>query len=818
MSFSSIEKKSMLRVKKKHHSAVLVKYWLIGIILLITHRSNFAQTVVAIDTVEAENGVLNGVQVESSISGFSGSGYVTGFDSGSDQLTVTVTVPEKAFYQIMIGYHSNDYKSQNISINGSSFSGVDFQPNDGFTFTSGGKHVLLPGENTITIQSSWGWTEFDNFIIYTTETNDYAQTTTELVDPKASIHTKSVYNFLYSQYGRRIISGQFDNYFNELVEITGKTPLYRVWDFQPYTEGYPYLWENNSHAFGIPQNLDITEKAIAWYNSTGKKGIVGFGWHWHSPSGGTVGTNTFYNEYTTFDIKEAIQENSPNYDLLIRDIDAIAVELKKLEAANIPVIFRPLHEAGGGWFWWSGNKDAQSAEACKKLYRIIFDRMTNYHDIHNLIWAWSTYEEEWYPGNDVVDIVGMDSYPGENNYTTQKNTFDQYFDLVDGKKIIAMTENGAIPDPDDCLDLDAPWSFFMSWGDMVASRNETSHLIDVFSNPRVITLENDTFPLIISATNKAICSPASVTLEAEANFGTVNWFTEKNEGSPVHSGGHFTTPVISETTTFYVEASYNSNPSEIARIPVTVKVSSLVKESVISGANEVCQGATNIQFSLPPDSLANSYNWELPAGATIMAGSNSNSILVDFSETAESGTIKAIGLNQCGAGFVNTLQLSVIPTPAAPFISEVDGILVSDNQNGNQWYFNGNLIDNALNDTLRPQQSGDYYSIINSSSCSSQKSNTITFALTHIDETKEVKSFSIYPNPIKRGNTILKITNRNFEKDARVAIYDPNGRIVQSCNLVDNTIRLEKEFATGIYVIKIIDKEQAYSQKLIVKQ
>ncbi|MDA3822551.1 MAG: glycosyl hydrolase, partial [Bacteroidales bacterium] len=691
------------------NSILHIKYRLILLMMILSTLDVFSQTSMPVDTVEAEDGILTGVHVGNTLSGFSGTGYVTGLEDTNDQLTVTVSVPEKAFYIVMIGYHNSDFKSQYISINGGNSSSVDFEPNIGFSYTSGGKHILNAGENTITIQKGWGWTEIDNFIIYRAETNSYERTTTELVDHQASVNARSVYNFLYSQYGKRIISGQFNNYFDELVDITGKTPLHRVWDFQPYTEGYPYLWENGSHSFGIPPNLNITEDAIAWYNSTGRKGIVGFGWHWHSPSGGTAGTNTFYNEYTTFDIKEAIQEDSPNYALLIRDIDAIAVELKKLEAANVPVIFRPLHEAGGGWFWWSGNKDAESAEACKKLYRIIFDRIINYHNIHNLIWAWSTYEEEWYPGNDVIDIVGMDSYPGQYNYSTQKNTFDRYFELVDGEKIVAMTENGAIPDPDDCLDFDAPWSYFMSWGDMVASRNETSHLIDLFSNPRVITLENDTFPLIVSAPDQGICSPESVTLEAEANFGTVKWFTEKNGGTPVHSGTHFTTPVLSETTTYYVEASYNNSLSEIPRIPVKVIFKTPVAESSINGPGEVCQGSSNIEYTLPDDSNVNYYTWEFPEGVTIGSGESSNTVFADFGEIAESGTIKAIGHNECGSGFENTFQITVKPMPATPRITEVNGALVSNVPDGNQWYFNNDSIEEAISDTLKPGENGNYY-------------------------------------------------------------------------------------------------------------
>lgn len=91
----------------------------------------------------------------------------------------------------------------------------------------------------------------------------------------------------------------------------------------------------------------------------------------------------FYTDSVDFDISAALADTTnANYTLLIRDIDAIAVELKKLQAANVPVLWRPLHEAEGGWFWWG----AKGPEPCKKLYKIVYDRITNYHGINNLIW------------------------------------------------------------------------------------------------------------------------------------------------------------------------------------------------------------------------------------------------------------------------------------------------------------------------------------------------------------------------------------------------------------------------------------------------
>lgn len=141
-------------------------------------------------------------------------------------------------------------------------------------------------------------------------------------------------------------------------------------------------------------------------------------------------TSTFYTDQTNFDVSRAVQSGTPENLATLRDIDSIAVQLQRLENAGVPVLWRPLHEAGGGWFWWG----AKGAAAAKALYDIMYDRLTNVHGLHNLIWEWSTNEPEWYPGNNKVDIIGYDSYPGKYVYSSQKGVFDQLFTLVEGKK------------------------------------------------------------------------------------------------------------------------------------------------------------------------------------------------------------------------------------------------------------------------------------------------------------------------------------------------------------------------------------------------
>lgn len=86
----------------------------------------------------------------------------------------------------------------------------------------------------------------------------------------------------------------------------------------------------------------------------------------------------------------------------------------------------------------------------------------------------------------------------------------------------------------------------------------------------------------------------------------------------------------------------------------------------IAGQNNVCQGAASVVYSVSPVTNATSYSWTVPAGATITSGVNSNTITVDYTNTAVSGPIRVYGINSCGNGTVSTdLQVVVGQLPAA---------------------------------------------------------------------------------------------------------------------------------------------------------
>ena len=238
----------------------------------------------------------------------------------------------------------------------------------------------------------------------------------QLINPKATPEARQLYTALLSVYGEKAISGvvcNIDWNYKEAENVhewTGKWPVINVFDFI------------NIHASKDVNKqgwLDYSDMSpvFQWYEAGG---VVGCMWHWQVKANDgvnlTCSPGTKLGE-TSFDAEKVMQPGTAEYKQALHDIDQIAGYLKTMQKKGIPVIWRPFHEAagniyefegGGAWFWWG----AKGAEVYKKLWRYLYDRLVNHHQLNNLIWVWTSQVDDnvWYPGDDVVDIVGRDNY------------------------------------------------------------------------------------------------------------------------------------------------------------------------------------------------------------------------------------------------------------------------------------------------------------------------------------------------------------------------------------------------------------------------
>ncbi len=169
-------------------------------------------------------------------------------------------------------------------------------------------------------------------------------------------------------------------------------------------------------------------------------------------------------------------------------VDTIAVYLKKLQQAKVPVLWRPYHEMNGGWFWWGGRHGKHGTAA---LYRQIFDRLVKHHKINNLIWVWSVDRPNkaemnfsyFYPGNEYLDVLALDVYGRDFNQAY----YDSLVILSKGKPLV-LGEVGN-PPAAEILANQPKWGFYVVWASMV--RNTLHKEYEILTNsPRVVFKED----------------------------------------------------------------------------------------------------------------------------------------------------------------------------------------------------------------------------------------------------------------------------------------------------------------------------------------
>lgn len=434
-------------------------------------------------------------------------------------LEFKVSVEEAGYYTLWANYQlstKDGNKIQDLAINGVTAGQISFGTTEEFkTIKAAGKIKLTKGENTIGIIKSWGWINLDYIEITEYEPTPFSLST-KPVTPEPTESAQKLYNFLLSNFGKKTISGVMTN---RVMENDGKyTP--QTYENQ---EELKYIFDASGknvalvgfdfmHGSGLNSEEEwyqgYTHAALEMAKLVWEKGgIPAFNWHWKDPM---HDVEAFYTEssqntpFTTFSIGKAYDLNSKKwknesdeYKAIERDLNMIADSLLVLQKAGVALLWRPLHEASGKWFWWG----TDGAEACVALYKLMFDTFVNKKGLHNLIWVWTTDEAgdalDWYPGDEYVDVVGRDYYyyPREANHASLVGSFEIVKDIFGGKKIVALSENGSVPYPNEMKTDGANWSWFMPWyGDYAmeswANDNTKESWKTVMDNDYVITLEN----------------------------------------------------------------------------------------------------------------------------------------------------------------------------------------------------------------------------------------------------------------------------------------------------------------------------------------
>ncbi len=438
--------------------------------------------------IEAEKGKNHGtgVAVKKSKSGYSGKGYVDITDNKG--FKIVITLPSDQFYKVTVRHCAGSHKENDFLFNGKKAFTIYSEDGD-WVETEIDGIFLEKGRNIITLGSGWSWFSVDYIEIENGESIDdsiYSGMSETLSNKYANLKTQNIYQYLRAIYGKRTLAGQCTDYgrnteTDALYKGLGKYPAVRTFDFIFDSPSYPY---NNDRP---AKDYDL---AISWSKAGG---LVVYDWHWYAPCGGS----DFYTDKTTFKLSKAVTDtdvahmdlkdiralyNSNKLSLetykLVSDIDSISQHLAKLERNNVTVLWRPLHEASGGWFWWG----ASGPEAYKWLWKLMYERMTDYHQLDNLIWVWNAQDEDWYPGDEYCDIAATDIYSDKRDYGVSPSVLADMNGWSDGDKMVTMSECATMPDPDLIVRDNAYWLWFAVWNWDYIVKNGSTALSDEYTD------------------------------------------------------------------------------------------------------------------------------------------------------------------------------------------------------------------------------------------------------------------------------------------------------------------------------------------------
>lgn len=413
---------------------------------------------------EAESGKYSKCDIVSD-NKFSGKKAVRMTD-GEARLTLSIDMETKGKYAVYVaGEGIGGEKVVNCAVNGANF---QMRMNQ-YKEYEVGTFIFHSGGNEVVITPNWTWFNIDYVRIERRESTVTFDVAAAPVDRDATPAARELYAFLYDNFGKKTISGMMlgdmSSYNGNVLQHADIKAVYNASGKYPALVGMDFM-NATGKSEGNSWNKDYTRASVNLAKDTYKRGgIPAFTWHWRDPS---RKTDAFYSDQaTTMKISSALKQDgtwntsSALYKYIIKDINAIANYFLELQRENMACIFRPLHEANGTWFWWGND----GAENFRKLFRLVYDQMVTVKGVHNVIWVWNADPNamDWNPGAEYYDIVSADIYNESFDYSSNYIAFDKLKEQTAGKKILALSENGPIPDIQQEVDDDAVWSWWMPW-------------------------------------------------------------------------------------------------------------------------------------------------------------------------------------------------------------------------------------------------------------------------------------------------------------------------------------------------------------------
>jgi len=315
-----------------------------------------------------------------------------------------------------------------------------------------------------------------------------------------------------------------------------------------------------------------------------------------------------------------------------------------------------------------------------------------------------------------------------------------------------------------------------------------------------------TIPLITSTIPRQGCNASPITLQATANSGILNWYEDSVGGISVGTGTAFTTPSISSTTTYYVDATNECGTSARLAVTATLLKVNGITNGARCDAGTVILNATAEVGTLIWHNAALNYLGEGPVFTTPVINATTSYFVAAYGNCGYSTFIEVIA--------------TVNESPAQPTISGDNSnpsspILTSSGTSGNQWFRNDVAIKSATEKTYTVSQSGIYKVQVTINGCVSPFSEGLPYIVTGLEHSVS-GSVNIYPNPA-RDDIIIDLTAFEIDKAVMISIKDILGKpISETTGQGGKTIQVDiRNFSSGPYLLLLQQGQNVVYKKFI---
>jgi len=236
-----------------------------------------------------------------------------------------------------------------------------------------------------------------------------------------------------------------------------------------------------------------------------------------------------------------------------------------------------------------------------------------------------------------------------------------------------------------------------------------------------------------------------------------------------------------------------------------------------SDVTSTCE-ASEVQYYDESAGIPTSWDWTFEGGDPASSTEQDPLVTYNTAGTYDVTLTVTKGTENSTTESVDYMTVNVYPDE--PTITQEEYTLVSSAEEGNQWYLEGEIIPDAINQNYTPTEGGNYSVMVTENGCGTI-SQEFYFSMVGIGEMYSQQEMTVFPSPSMGSFTVNLNSGTQETVDMRIynsmksQVYEQegihiNGQYKRTMDLGD--------LPNGMYFIVIEGLEKSYIQKIIIQK